>query len=366
MFEHKKKEFFWQVAFTAFIFAVIAGSASGLITAVLANQSLDRYYQSLLEEQELTAISQVKPQVVPGTFEESASTVREHVKKIAAFVHAKTVDASTVSGLKSMGDYSGVCVIVTTDGWIACHSDAFSDYYNPLTQAEIWIEESRYPITEIVYDNRTSLAMAKVTAENLTPVAFGEAKNVHAGSMLFALTGPQVLVPTNLAGTQMTQAKVTLPDSQFVSGWVLPSLNQNAPLFNSSGDMVGFASGTEGLSLTQAYPGIESVLSSGKVSHASLGATVVHIPGMLNADASFFEKTGALVTAIVAGSPASLAGLQVNDIVLSIGGTTVDEIASMADILAGYKSGDTATLEVWREGASQKIDVVFGSDAELF
>ncbi|MFA6130891.1 MAG: PDZ domain-containing protein [Patescibacteria group bacterium] len=366
MFEHRKKEFFWQVAFTAFIFSVIAGAASGLIAAVLANQSLDHYYQTLLEEQEFAAISQVRPEAIPGTYEEALSVVHTNLSKTIGFVHAKSTDASTVSGLQIADGYTGACAIITNDGWMACYEDVFENFYTPISQAEMWIEGSRYAITSMVADSLSDLVMVKIEATNLSSVAFGDAAGTNEGTMLFAATQPEEIFVTSFSGNPMIASKVALPDVQFVNGWSLSTgLPASAPLFNSSGKLVALGSGSEAISLTVAWSAIESTIAKGEISHASMGVTVISIPDMLNASATAFPEQGALITAIAVDSPAELSGFLVGDVILSIGGTSIEK-TNLAEVLAGYEVGDVANVEFSREGEIQKVDVAFGSSEMIF
>ncbi len=74
---------------------------------------------------------------------------------------------------------------------------------------------------------------------------------------------------------------------------------------------------------------------------------------------------GALITAVLSGTPAEEAGLQVGDILIAVDRTPVDATHQLADVLAQYQPGDRATLTVWRTGQEETIRVTLGEDADV-
>jgi predicted metalloprotease with PDZ domain len=66
-----------------------------------------------------------------------------------------------------------------------------------------------------------------------------------------------------------------------------------------------------------------------------------------------------LVTAVVAGSPASEGGLYAGDELVAVGGWRVDE-KSLVDRLAGRAPGEALTLTAYRRGEEQRVEVVLG------
>jgi S1-C subfamily serine protease len=69
---------------------------------------------------------------------------------------------------------------------------------------------------------------------------------------------------------------------------------------------------------------------------------------------------GALVTEVVDKSPASDAGLKVNDVITAVDGDKVDAERTLRDRLAAYEPGDKITLDVMRGTDTLKVDVTLG------
>ncbi|HET7093672.1 MAG TPA: trypsin-like peptidase domain-containing protein [Thermomicrobiales bacterium] len=74
------------------------------------------------------------------------------------------------------------------------------------------------------------------------------------------------------------------------------------------------------------------------------------------ADNGFSEQ----VASVVPDGPAAQAGLQEGDVIVGFNGTTLDNKHSLRSELFGEKPGDTATVTVQRDGATQTFDITLG------
>ena len=61
---------------------------------------------------------------------------------------------------------------------------------------------------------------------------------------------------------------------------------------------------------------------------------------------------------VVASSPAEAAGVKVDDIITKLDGEKVEEKAGgLAKLISSKKSGDTVSLELWRNGETINFQV---------
>lgn len=86
-----------------------------------------------------------------------------------------------------------------------------------------------------------------------------------------------------------------------------------------------------------------------------LGVAFEPIDAQLAQEHNLTVTAGALITEVQTGTPAEKAGLKVNDVVTAVDGEAVDEEHTLRDRLIAYEPGDTVTLTVLRDGASQDI-----------
>ena len=91
-----------------------------------------------------------------------------------------------------------------------------------------------------------------------------------------------------------------------------------------------------------------------------LGVTYVTLDQQTAQQYNVTATEGALIVAVDPNSPASDAGLQVNDIVTAVNHEPVDQERTLRDRLIAYEPGDVVTLTITRDGASQDIDVTMG------
>lgn len=76
---------------------------------------------------------------------------------------------------------------------------------------------------------------------------------------------------------------------------------------------------------------------------------------------------GAQVLEVVADSPASAAGVQVGDVITAVDDQTLEDGASLADLIGGYAPGDEVTLTVVRaenDETDQTLTVVLGKNPD--
>lgn len=67
------------------------------------------------------------------------------------------------------------------------------------------------------------------------------------------------------------------------------------------------------------------------------------------------EAAGVLVSKVVEESPAWRAGVQVGDVISAVDGEAVASPHDLMHAIRGRKSGETVTLEVWRNGTVQTL-----------
>jgi len=91
-----------------------------------------------------------------------------------------------------------------------------------------------------------------------------------------------------------------------------------------------------------------------------LGVTFVTIDDQVAKEHNLTVTDGALITAVDANSPASDAGLKVDDVITAVDGDKVDQERTLRDRMIAYEPGDEVTLTVLRAGASQDIKVTLG------
>lgn len=209
-------------------------------------------------------------------------------------------------------------------------------------------------------DVETDLAVLKVDSADLVPARLATGDGLRIGQTVAALASG--------SGTR-----------RWVSAGVISGLNQVAPLasgiqgtnlietdarfqgtaaggalLNSNGAVVGILTGPERLavSIDVARDVVAQITTTGRAAHGALGVI---------ADIALDRSGGGVrIFGIVAGSPAEIADLHVDDIVLSVGDA---EIGTKGDLMASLrrlKPGDPVDVTVVRAGKRIAVPVVLG------
>lgn len=153
--------------------------------------------------------------------------------------------------------------------------------------------------------------------------------------------------------------------------------NSGGPLVNLAGEVIGInnmivrgsGSGTvaEGLGfaipVNTAQAVANQIIDHGYFSRPFMGISYQAISPEIASAYNLPTKWGAYVTKVVDGSPASKAGLQANDIIISIDGIKMDETHNYLNVLYTYKPGDKVSLGVMRDGKEITLKITLGESS---
>jgi len=147
--------------------------------------------------------------------------------------------------------------------------------------------------------------------------------------------------------------------------------NSGCPLVNSAGDVIGLVIARV---LAERGDGINYAVSSNKISrvvaaliaHGSydyprLGLLITNLTPQMAEMRGLETTSGALVVEVSPDSPAEVAGVKFDDIVISMDGVNIRDVAGTISYLGGHKSpGDTAILGLMRGGARLELSLTVG------
>jgi S1-C subfamily serine protease len=349
------------------VLAVIGGGLAGVIASVYTQESLKDYLQSLTTRPDVSLISQVKPETLPGTYKEALAKVMEVALPSSATLRPKTTDSTNPLAWLAQTENDRAGVIVTNDGWLLFAQPSEASWLPSTGNAEVWVAGERYEIADIVSDPLSNLLMIKVHGANFSAIPFGANTEFRSGEIIFALTSQQNILPTSLIDPTFTETVVERSEV-FNHEWSIdrPALSGTMPLCNASGELIGFARGDQATPLNQILPFVQSVLKDGQPIYAGLGAQIVDINTALNIDPELKmgQKEGALLTGLPKG-PAKSSGLKLFDLITAIDGVPVTSADPVALQLKRYAPGAKIKLTVLRAGTSLEIEVTLGDYADL-
>src|SRR5450631_1127303 len=313
---------------------------------------------------------------------------------VTAATVSPSVVAITVTGSQGGGQGSGV--IFDTKGHILTNNHVVAAG-GAGSKLSVTLNDKRtYDATVVGTDPSTDLAVIKLTnaPNDLRAIALGDANTIKVGDQVMAVGNPLGLAGTVTTGiVSALNRPVTTSDAQQQPGdptqqqqqtGVEPVVtnaiqtsaainpgNSGGALVNAGGQLIGINSaiaslGSSSGSSTQAGSiGIgfaipvnearsiaEQLITTGVATHPYLG---VSARDGLVADGSA-KRAAAVLTNVVAGTPADKAGLHVGDAITAVDGNSIDGSLSLVAQVRQHNVGDKAPLTHLRSGQSKDIN----------
>jgi serine protease Do len=228
-------------------------------------------------------------------------------------------------------------------------------------------------------DPNTDLALLKINSEKDLPVLkLGDSDNLKIGHWVVAIGSPFGLERTVTAGIVSAKGRVigSGPYDDFIQtdASINPG-NSGGPLLNMDGEVVGIntaiiASGTGigfAIPVNLAKDIIAQLKSEGEVTRGWLGVAIQDLTREMAEYYGLKDRKGVLVADVFKGDPADKAGIQAKDIILEINDQRVETSRQLTSMIAGLKVGETATVEVFRDGKKKTFSVKLAkrNDAKL-
>ncbi|NLX15336.1 MAG: Do family serine endopeptidase [Phycisphaerales bacterium] len=238
------------------------------------------------------------------------------------------------------------------------------------------------------HDPLTDLALIQIEADRLHAVTLGDSDQMEVGDWVLAFGSPFGYAQTVTQGIISAKGRsvgVTRYEDFIQTDAAINPGNSGGPLVNLRGEVIGINTAIATSGLVQGYMGIGFAIPSkliktylpqlveGKrVVRGYLGVGIKGLrefqPG-IGKTYGLEEDRGVVVIRILTDrgeTPATKAGLKVDDVVLSYDGKRVDDARELQNLVALTPPGATVTLEVWREGKQINIPVTIEEQPEDF
>lgn len=262
--------------------------------------------------------------------------------------------------------------LISADGYIVTNNHVIDD----ASEINVAFDQDRKYDAELVgTDPRTDLALLKITGaddETFEYVKFSNEKN-RVGDWVLAVGNPFGLGGTVTAGIISAQGRDigSGPYDYMQIDAAVNRGNSGGPTFNLKGEVVGVntaiyspSGGNVGIAFAvpaaTAIEVIEQLKKDGTVSRGWLGVKIQNIDEDTAASLGLEAARGALVSEVTPEGPAEGAGLQAQDAILEVNGSTIDDSRDLARKIAGYSPGSNVDVVVWRNNGRETINVELG------
>ncbi len=227
-------------------------------------------------------------------------------------------------------------------------------------------------------DPLSDLAALRLAADDLLPVALGNADQLRVGQLVVAIGSPLGFAGTVTAGVVSALGRslptrqgknVRLVENVIQTDAALHPGNSGGALADSGGRVVGVNTAVVGAPIGQglglAVPInritrqiISSLITEGRNRRAYLGVAGGIRPLPPRMAEKLGRSEGVEVIEVVPGSPAELAGLVPEDIVVSVDGDIIHSAGDLQASMTSSRIRHQVELEIIRNGALQRVTVV--------
>ena len=230
-------------------------------------------------------------------------------------------------------------------------------------------------------DPGTDIAVMEVVADDLETARLAAGDSLQIGDTVLAIGSPFGLSHSVTLGIvsakgrrdlELGEGGVKFQDFIQTDAAINPG-NSGGPLVNLRGEVVGLntaiasnSGGSEGIGFAIPISMVlfvtRQLVETGTVSRAYLGVTLdrvftqkaAHRLGMVRA-------VGAHVSAVTKGSPADLAGVRADDVILEVEGVPIEDDDHLVSLVSMTPTDRTVTLVVFREGARIELSMPVAS-----
>lgn len=226
-------------------------------------------------------------------------------------------------------------------------------------------------------DPITDLAVVVIDGKDLPFTPLGDSSKLEIGESVIAIGnalglegGPTVTVGVVSALNRSIEdpTGIALYDLIQTDAAINPG-NSGGPLVNLKGEVVGINTAiipsAQGIgfaiAIGSAKPVIQELLEKGRVVRAWLGIAPIRITPALAATYDLPLEEGVLAARVERGGPAAQAGIRPGDIMITLAGGKIKNLAELRAALAKRKPGERVSVEIQRDQRRFMATLTLGS-----
>jgi serine protease Do len=272
---------------------------------------------------------------------------------------------------------TGSGFIVSADGYILTNNHVVAG----ADKVTVRLHDEREFVAKVVgTDPNTDVAVLKIDANDLKPIALGNSDNERVGEWVLAIGNPLGNQLTFTVTSGIISAKgrslqglktsnLSISDFIQTDAAINPG-NSGGPLVNVQGEAIGINSAIA--SETGFYSGygfaipinlvkqvMDQLIETGKVHRAAIGVTIQDASRLDAQYVGLDQIRGVTIQSITdPSSPAGKAGLKPGDVILSVDGRPMYRTGQLQQEIGFRKPGDEVKIEVARKGGARKVVTV--------
>jgi serine protease Do len=263
----------------------------------------------------------------------------------------------------------GSGVIVSADGYIVTNAHVVEK----ADEIKVLLSDKREFTGKVVgSDPKSDIAVIKIKGKDLPTLSWGDSEKLEVGEYVLAIGNPFGLNSTITLGIVSAVGRANMGIEQYenfiqTDAAINPG-NSGGALVNTRGELIGIntaifsrTGGSMGIGFAipsnMAKGVMDSLVKTGKVVRGYLGVSIQDLNAEMAKQFGLDEKQGALVSDVVAGSPADKAGFKTGDVILKYDGKEIENSTMLRHRVAETPVGKKTEVLVQRDKKTVKLNV---------
>jgi Do/DeqQ family serine protease len=258
----------------------------------------------------------------------------------------------------------GSGVVVSADGYVLTNVHVLGELGRG-TEVRVTLADKREMRAQVIgVDPATDIALVKIAARDLKPVAWGDSSQLKIAEWVLAIGNPYQLNQTVTLGIisalGRTNLGITGYEDFIQTDAAINPGNSGGALINARGELIGI--NTAIFTESRGYQGIgfavpsnlarrvmDDLIEYGEVRRGSIGAVeLMPVSPEIARQLDLPRAEGLLVARMSRASAAYEAGLRPGDVVLTCNGTRIDNATQLWRLVADSAIGSSVKLTVQR------------------
>ena len=275
-------------------------------------------------------------------------------------------------GRTAMG--GGSAVVITPDGFLVTSAHVVE---GSSSGSASFVDGREMRFAVVGADPLSDIAVLRADAEDLAPAQLGDASDLRVGQLVVAIGNPHGYAGSVTAGVVSALGR-SLPvgrrggprrmvENVVQTDAALNPGNSGGALVDGSGRVVGINTAVAGVGLGLAVPIndatrriISTLMADGRVRRAWLGVAVGPRPLPPRVAGRLGRGSAVEVIEVVDGSPADLAGVRPEDLLVELDGVRLEGADDLQRMMTVERIGTAVKATVVREGELRAITLTPG------
>ncbi len=221
-------------------------------------------------------------------------------------------------------------------------------------------------------DSKTDIAVIKIEATGLSPIAWADSDQLEVGEFVLAVGSPFGLTQTVTMGIVSAVGRASMGIAEYedfiqTDAAINPG-NSGGALVNVRGELVGintaiFSQSGGNMGIGFAVPSnlahaiMDQLVRTGKVVRGWLGVSIQDLSPELAAQFGITETKGVLVSDVMDDSPAKKAGFERADVIVEFDGKSMDSPTHLRNAVAQTPLGKNVSIKLIRDKKHKTLEV---------